>query len=210
MNSSTITQALSWRYAVKTFDPTKTITEEQLTTILEAGRLSPSSYGVEPWKFLHITNTELRKKLREAGYGQSKITDAPHLIVIASRTDATAVADELVARTAKAQGKNIEDMKGFSDMVHGAVASKGDNASTWLKSQTYIALGVMLETAALLGVDAGPMEGFDPSKVDEILGLKEKNLQSVTMLALGHRGDDMFAKLPKVRKSFDEAVETIA
>jgi nitroreductase len=209
MNNKTIIDAMNWRYAGKVFDTTKQVTEEDLHTILEAGRLSPSVYGMEPWNFIVVKNKELRKKLREASYDQSKVTDASYIIVIATRTDATNVADELVERTAKSQGKSTEDLHGFSQMVHGSVTSHGESASLWLAHQSYIPLGIMIETAALLGIDSGPMEGFDAHQVDEILQLKEKNLHATTMLALGYRGEDSYLKLPKVRRPFEEAVTVI-
>ncbi len=205
--SEAIIDAMSWRYAGKIFDTTKKISNEQLNTILEAGRLSPSAYGVESWQFIVVNNKDLREKMKEASYGQPKVTDASHIIVIAARTDGHTVIDELISRTAKTQGKTVEDLKGFSDMVHGFVDTIGTEAAkNWYKAQSYLPLGIMVEAAALLGIDSGPMEGFDAAKVDELLGLKEKNLQAVTMLALGFRGDDDYAKLPKTRKSFEEVV----
>jgi nitroreductase len=209
MNQTTILSALNWRYAGKQFDTTKTVSEEHLHTILESGRLSPSAFGVEPWQFIVVKNTATRTALRAASYDQPKVTDASYIIVIATRTDGVAVADDLIDRTARIQGKTKEDLKGLSDMVHGAVTMKGDTVISWLASQTYIALGTMIETAALLGIDSGPMEGFDANKVDKILGLKEKNLHAVTMLALGYRGDDMYATLPKVRREFNDVVTVV-
>jgi nitroreductase len=209
MNQSTILQALNWRYAGKQFDPTKIVSEEDLHTILESARLSPSSLGLEPWHFIVVKNKEARMKLRAVSYNQTKVTDASHLVVIASRIDAKTVADELIARTGAIQGKTLDELQGLSGMVYGTVTAHGANAPVWLSSQTYIPLGIMIETAALLGIDSGPMEGFDKNAVDELLGLKEKNLRSVTMLALGYRGDDAYAKLPKVRKSFEEVVTVV-
>lgn len=210
MTRETILQAMNWRYAGKIFNPNLKLTDEQLETILEAGRLSPSVFGVESWQFIVVNNPELRKKMKEVSYGQPKVTDASHIIVIASRTDGQKVMDELVERTAKTQGKTIADLKGFSDMVHGALSGKSDDAiKGWYKAQTYIPLGIMIETAALLGIDSGPMEGFDAERIDEILGLKEKNLHASTMLALGFRGEDEYSKLPKTRKSFEEIVTIV-
>lgn len=205
-----IISAMNWRYAGKIFDTMKKLTEEQLNTILEAGRLSPSAFGVESWQFIIVNNTELRQKLRVASYDQPKVTDASHLIVIAARTDGENVARELVERTAKTQGKSVEELKGLSDMVHGFLSRQTEEgAKNWLKSQSYIPLGVMIEAAALIGVDGGPMEGFNADEVDEILGLKEKNLHAATMLALGFRGDDAYAKLPKTRKAYEDVITTI-
>ncbi len=209
MGHTTILNALNWRYAGKQFDSERVVSDQDFHTILESGRLSPSALGVEPWQFIVVENKEVRKALRAASYDQPKVTDASHIIVIAARTDGTTVAEELISRTAQIQGKAKEDLKGLSDMVHGTVSMHGDSVVSWLSAQTYIALGTMIETAALLGVDSGPMEGFDATKVDEILGLKEKNLHAVTMLALGYRGNDAYATLPKVRRQFDEVVTVI-
>lgn len=202
-------KALAWRYATQTFDPEKELSDEALRTILESGRLAPSSYGIEPWKFIVITDKEVRAKLREVSYGQPKVTDASHLVVIARRTDMREnIVRELIERTALANGKSPADLDGLKQMVDGVVAMRSDEAlDSWAKAQTYIALGMMIETAALLGVDAGPMEGFAPDQVDEVLGLKAQYLSATTMLALGYRGgDDAASARPKARRSFDEAV----
>jgi nitroreductase len=205
-----IISALKKRYAVKTFDPSKKVSDSDLATILECGRLSPSSFGFEPWKFIDVANPGVRAKIRVAGYDQTKITDAPHLIVIAYRTDPDALVSELIARTAMAQGKKREDLAAFEKMAMGAMGGKqGGARETWLRSQTYIPLGIMVEAAALLGIDTCPMEGFDPEQVNAILNLKEKNLSVATMLAIGYRGNDPHVAMPKVRRSYDETIETI-
>lgn len=206
-----IKKALSWRYAVKTFDPSKKISDSDLSLILESAHMAPSSFGIEAWKFLVVSNPEIRAKIRAVSYDQTKVTDASHLIVIARRTDVREnITRELVERTAKTQGKDISELKGLEDMVTGAISYKaGDAVDAWAQAQTYIPLGMMMETSALLGIDAGPMEGFSGAEIDEILGLKEKNLATVTMLALGYRGDDEFADLPKTRRPFDEVVEFV-
>jgi len=205
-----IISALEKRYATKIFDTSKKVSDEDMKTILEAGRLSPSSFGFEPWKFIVITNPDIRTKMRAAGYDQTKLTDASHLVVVAYRTDADALVPELIARTAAAQGKKKEDLADFEKMATGAMSGKqGDARDSWLKAQTYIPLGIMTLTAALLGIDTCPMEGFDPKQINAILGLKEKNLCAATMLAVGYRGEDPYATKPKVRRSYDEVVETI-
>ncbi len=206
-----IKKALSWRYAVKTFDPSKKISDSDLSLILESAHMAPSSFGIEAWKFIVVSNPEIRAKIRAVSYDQTKVTDASHLIVVARRTDVREnIARELVERTAKTQGKDISELKGLEDMVTGAISYKaGDTVDAWAQAQTYIPLGMMIETSALLGIDTGPMEGFSGAEIDEILGLKEKNLATVTMLALGYRGDDEFADLPKTRRLFDEVVEFV-
>jgi nitroreductase len=207
-----IVKALNWRYATKIFDPNKKISDEDLHTILESARLSPSSNGIEMWKFIVVGNNETRAKLREAGFGQPKITDASHLVVIAYRTDSEENSTkERLERTSKIQNEDINKLEGLKTMLDGSIVQKVKNNSLecWIKSQTYIPLGIMIETASLLGIDNGPMEGFQSDKVDEILNLKEKNLKSVTMLALGYRGEDPASTRPKVRREFDEVVEFV-
>lgn len=207
-----IIKALNWRYAVKVFDINKKVSDEDLYTILESARLSPSSSGIEMWKFIVVKNPEIRIKLREVGDNQSKITDASHLIVFTYRTDTeTNLIKERLERTAKIQNQSLETLDGLRTTLEKGLAKhiKQQDLESWVKSQAYIPLGMMIETSALLGVDAGPMEGFDPKKVDEILGLQAKNLKSVTMLALGYRGEDPASTRPKVRREFDEVIEFI-
>lgn len=203
----TILKALQWRYAVKIFDSSKKVAEKDLNTILESGRLAPSSIGLEPWVFLVVENSEIRAKLRAVAYDQSKVTDASHLVVIAYRTDAAAMPGELIARAAEQEKVAPESLVGLRQMAEGGVSRP--NAAEWLRRQAYIPLGMMLETAALLNVDAGPMEGFDNAKVDELLGLAGKNLASTAMIGFGYRGDDPAAKRHKVRRPFAEVVQVI-
>jgi nitroreductase len=209
MNAAEVTKALQWRYGVKVFDTEKKVSDADIRTILESAQLAPSGFGIEPWKFILVNKPDVRAKLRAVGYDQSKITDASHLVVVAYRTDAQALAAELVDRTAKAHGKTHEDFIGLKQMVEGSMSAKGESAKEWARSQSYIALGMMIETAALLGVDSGPMEGFNNAQVDEILGLKEQHLASTSMIAFGYRGDDIHATYPKVRRAYDEVVEVI-
>lgn len=209
-NQKDIIDALNWRYAVKVFDPSKNLDTDLLNTILESGRLSPSSLGMEPWKFFVIENKDIRQRLFEASK-QPKVLDASHLIVITYRTDGDNLVTENLERTAKIQQKTIESLEGYKNMLEGTVSQARENGKleSWLKAQSYIPLGIMIETAALLGVDAGPMEGFNADTVDEILDLKNKNLKSTSMLALGYRGEDPAAVRPKVRREFKEVVEFI-
>lgn len=202
-----IKKALDWRYAVKEFDAKKPLEQGLFEQILEAGRLAPSSNGFEPWKFIVIESAELRAKIRAVGLDQPKITDAPKLLVLTYRTDPQKVIDEIVQRTAAAQGQPVEALDNFRDYLTGAAASESD-IERYFEKQVYISLGFMLQTAALLGVDAGPMSGFDPAKVDEILGLREQNLKSTALLALGYRAAD--PDRPKVRQSRDEMVKIVS
>jgi nitroreductase len=204
-----ILQALEWRYATKTFDSSKSVSNEDLTTILESGRLAPSSFGIEPWKFIVVENPEVRAQLRAASFDQSKVTDASHLVIIARRTDGENLAGELITRTASTQNVPESSLEMLRGMVTNATGRPPEALDGWLRSQSYIALGMMIETAALLKIDTCPMEGFDPAKVDEILGLSAKHLKSTSMLAIGYRGDDASSMRAKVRRSASEVIEFV-
>lgn len=208
-----ILSALKWRYAVKKFDPAKKIPQKDLDTLLEALRLSPSSYGLQPWKFLVIANPELKEKLRPHSYNQPQITDCSHLIVLC-RTSAVdeASVDKLINVTAEVRNQPVSDLEGYKkmmvgDLVEGPRAKITDH---WSAHQVHIALGVLLASAASMQIDACPMEGFSPSEYDEVLGLKEKGLSSVVLCALGYRsGGDVYAKAKKVRFEPKDVIEKI-
>ncbi len=207
MNEQIIT-ALKWRYAVQKFDPNMPVARQDVETILEAARLAPSSFGTEPWQFIVVDNEDIRQKLYDEASPQAKVIDAPYFVVIASRKGKKElIADERVERTAKITGAPKDTLQGLHSTVAGFVGSLSDSGfTTWAENQTYIALGMMVETAALLGIDSGPMTGFDHDKFDEILGLSQKNLRSVSAIAFGYRGDDPAAERPKVRRDSDEVI----
>ena len=158
-----------------------------------------------------VENTELREKLRAAGYGQAQITDASHFIVLASEknVDVTLV-KKYMESIASQKNIPIESLSGFSDMVNGAIAAKGEaGAREWAARQVYIALGVLLTAAALEQIDATPMEGFDSKAFDDILGLEARGLSSQVVVALGFRSEhDEAAQAPKVRYSEKEVFTT--
>lgn len=209
MKNEEILKFLNWRYAVKIFDKNKKIKDEDLETILEAGRLSPSSLGLEPWKFFVINDTKTREAIYEYSK-QPKILDASHLIVLTYKTNIDEIIKERLERTAKIQNQKIEELNTYKEFLEGATKNKTpEELDSWLKAQTYIPLGIMTQTASLLEIDNCPMEGFQNEKIDEILNLKEKNLKSVTILALGYRGEDLNSTKPKIRRELGEVVEII-
>ncbi len=160
-----IIQALNWRYATKKFDANRKVSDPDLNEILEAGRLAPSSFGLQPWKFVVITDNKLREKLKEATWSQPQVCDASHLVVLAVRTDVDAkYIRDYVKKIAEVRKVSIESLKEYENMMLGAVEGGSKNAASvieWSTRQVYIALGFMLETAALKGIDACPMEGFE-------------------------------------------------
>jgi nitroreductase len=196
-----IIDALNWRYATKAFDKDKKLSESQLMAVTEAMRLSASSFGLQPWKFIVVTDPEIRKALRAAAWDQSQITDASHLIVIAVNSRTIPLVDSYMQSIADTRGIPVEALKGFSDSIKGSLAGKTpQEIKDWSSRQLYIALGIGLVAAASESIDACPMEGFDPQKFDEILGLTKMGLESRALLALGFRSpDDKTASYKKVR-----------
>jgi nitroreductase len=186
----TPTEAMNWRYATKQFDSTKKLTDEEVTTLLDLARLSPSWYGLQPWTFILVENSETRAQLREASYGQPQVTDASHFVVFAHKTTLDeAYVDRFIQSTADAQTVTPEDLAGLKTSIMGFVGNVGANPSAWAASQTHIALGVFIAGASMMGIDTAPMGGFDSAKYDEILGLKEKELHACVVCAIGHRSD---------------------
>ena len=192
--------ALNWRYAVKKYDTTKKLTAEQLQIVKDSLRLAASSYGLEAWNFIHVTNPELRVALRAAGYDQSGITDASELFVLATRVSVDAAyADSFINDLAKSRGIEPVTLDGYKGMVQGAIARQTpEDLKNWLAHQVYVALGFALAT---LAHNATPMEGFDSNQFDEILGLKELGLHAQVIMPVGFRAaDDSYAQFPKYRK----------
>lgn len=208
----TLIDNLNWRYATKKFDSTKKITDEKLTILKEALRLSPSSYGLQPYKFLIIENKEIREKLKEKSWGQTQITDASHLLVLCSYIDINENhIDDHVSNTASARGMEVEALKGFGDFMKNTISKLDvEKKQIWNSKQAYIALGQLLSACAHLKIDATPMEGFDPAGYDEVLGLKAKNLHASLVCPIGYRSEeDANQHFAKVRKSTEALFETI-
>ncbi len=207
-----ITQTLEWRYATKQYDTTKKLSAENLSTLKESIRLAPTSYGLQPFSVIDVTNPEIREKLKAASWNQSQITDASHLFVFAVPNDITeADVDAFMSSIAQTRGVSVESLAGYAGMIKGSIGSRPpEHKAIWAAKQAYIALGFLLETAAILEVDATPMEGFDNGQYNEILGLTAKGLQAAVVCTLGYRSsEDTYAGLAKVRKSVDEMFMTI-
>jgi nitroreductase len=210
LNRDQLIGQLNWRYATKEFDTQRRISPEDWATLEDALVLTPSSAGLEPWKFIVVTDPAKRQELIGVSYGQRQIVDASHLVVFAARTNfGVRDVDAYIDRVAKTRGVSLESLAGFRDMmIGGVIQGKSDAArQEWAARQAYIALGNFLNSAALLGIDACPMEGFDPAKYNEILGLTEKGLSAVVVAAAGYRAaTDKYAGLKKVRSPKNEVV----
>lgn len=197
----TIHELLNKRFAAKAFDTTKKVSDEDLSYILEAARLSCSSANTQPWKIIVVTNPELRVKLREAGYSQSQITDASHLLVVATMKDPMVRIHKTVELIAAAAGQEKAD--GYLNMVTGWIPATPEATLAWLSRQTYLALQAMILAASERGIDSCPMEGFDPAKFNEILGLTD--CSATTLLTIGYATEPAFAK---IRVPLTDIVET--
>lgn len=209
LTPAALLERLRWRYAVKKFDPTRKIPDATWTVLEEVLRLSPSSYGLQPWRFIDIRDTALRQTLRAVSWNQPQITDASHLVVFAARRGLGAPdVERLLAAMMKERGVTRESLDGYGQMLSGFVKSGRGDHDAWSGRQTYIALGFFLESAALLGLDACPMEGLDPAKYDEILGLPAQGYSALCVATAGYRAaDDAYAQAKKVRYSKDEVIE---
>jgi len=199
-------EQLNKRYATKQFDTSKKIPAQDLATLLEAIRLSASSYGLQAYKVIVVENNEIRKQLRTVSWDQPQITDSSQLLVFAVETDADeSTVDRFVENIAKTRSMDTKDLAGYSDMMKSTFGRPNEVVQNWLTHQVYIGLGFGLVAAAEMNIDACPMEGFDSDKYDEILGLKEKNLHSVVLLTIGYRSsDDHYQQLAKVRRSKED------
>lgn len=204
-----IIEAMNWRYATNNFDKSKKLTEEQLSKLLEAIILTPSSFGLQPWKFILVNNPEVRVKLQEAGYGQSKISESSHLIVFAVEKNIDdALVDKYIKSVSDVRSLPVEALNGYADAIKGAISHKTpEQRVEWATRQVYIALGVLITAGAILGIDVAPIEGFNPKKFDEILGLDKLGLESKVVAAIGYRLEsDPSLRNKKVRFPKEEVV----
>ncbi len=202
---------LRWRYATKHFAAGKTISPETWNQLEESLLLTPSSFGLQPWKFLVITSPEMKQKLLAHSWGQKQVTDCSHFVVFAGKTTMDhQYIDEFLADTAAKRGTTVESMAGYRKMMTGYLVhdARSGQIEEWSARQCYIALGQFMLACASLRVDACPMEGFVPAEYDKILGLTERGLTATVCCAAGYRSEaDKYASLAKVRYPKEKLVE---
>ena len=203
-------EKLNWRYATKKMDPSKVVPEEKVERIIEAARLAPTSSGMQPYEIILVTNKELREKIRPVAWDQAQITDGSHLLVFAAWDNYTPERINAAFDLVNAErGVANEGWENYRQMILSAYPPRDAEVNyAHAARQAYIGLGVALTAAAFEGVDATPMEGFDPKAVDEILGLSAVGLRSVLLVPLGYRQEDgdWLVNLKKVRKPRDQFV----
>lgn len=203
-------QGLNWRYATKQFDPARKISEADWSVLEQSLILCPSSYGLQPWKAVVVVSDELKQRLPEAAWGQTQPRDCSHFVVFAARkhVDRDYVL-KFVQRTADVRGMEISSLNGLRDAILNKTAHLSDHVS-WTARQCYIGLGFLLESAALLKIDACPMEGILPNKVDEILGLSSGEYTTIVACALGYRlPTDKYASAAKVRFEAKDLIQRL-
>ncbi|MGK0272823.1 MAG: nitroreductase/dihydropteridine reductase [Cocleimonas sp.] len=201
-------EALDWRYAVKQFSDEK-ITAVELRALLNATRLSASSYGLQPYNIIVVESNTIRKQLLPFSYGQEKIADSSHLIIFAAHTQVGDVTvDRYIEKHAKITNKPSGELSNFSDHMKSALAAKTpEQKQQWAHQQAYIALGNFLTCAAMMKIDSCPMTGFDNVGYDAVLGLLEKNLTTSVICPIGRRHlNDVQALSPKVRFDYEQIV----
>jgi nitroreductase len=194
-------QALKFRHACKLFDETRTLARADRDYILEAGRLAPSSLGLEPWRFLVIDDRELRRRLRAACWNQSQITTASTVIVILALKSElmpeTGYARKMLQRLVASDSEVEEAMQIYHDIVRGDLAA-------WSVAQCHIAATEMMMAAAVIGIDSCPMGGFEPEAVAETLQIDRSKVEVALLLALGYRAQP---QPPKHRLPLAQVVE---
>ncbi len=214
MNTSTtsVLNALQWRYATKQFDSARKIDAETWNAIEESLILTPSSFGLQPWKFIVVADPAIRSELRAASWNQPQVTDASHLVVLTTRTDLTQNdIDAWINRMAEVQGCPTENFAPLAGMISGFSSSMSSDARrAWNSRQVYIALGQLMTTAAMLNIDTCPLEGIDPAAYDRALGLENSGYATVVACALGYRdAADKYASTLKARFDRSRVIEHI-
>lgn len=212
MNAQKILSALDWRYAVKRFDASKKISSNDWDVLAASLVKAPSSFGLQPWKFLVIETPEIRKQLQEVSWGQTQVTEASHFVVFTTRDHVDEkIVREYIEDMARTRGLKPEALKGLEDMIVGY--AKGKDTSEiirWTQKQAYIAMGFLLETAALIHVDAVPMEGLDPAAYDKILKLEGTGWRTVAAVGLGYRhAEDQLQFAKKVRFPTEKIIQKV-
>lgn len=203
MTPDQLLAALRWRYATKKFDPVRTIPPDVWSALEEALVLTPSSFGLQPWKFIVVSDPALRAQLVPVSWNQTQPVDASHFVVFARRDNLPeSELDRHVSRIAEVTGTPEATLAGLRSMMAGFCGRARSEGwlNSWADRQVYIALGSFMSCAATLGIDTCPMEGLDPARYDQILGLAGTGFSTLVACAAGYRApDDPYAARPKVR-----------
>ena len=206
-------ERLNWRYAAKKLDPARKVPEEKVSRILEAARLAPTSSGLQPYEILVVTNSALRERIKPVAWNQGQVTDCSHLLVFAAWDDYTPERiNSMFDLTNTVRGIKNEGWENYRQTLLAGYPPRGPEVNhEHAARQAYIGMMAAIMAATFEEVDCTPMEGFDPSAVDEILDLRQRGLRSVLMLPLGYReaDKDWLVNLKKVRRPMEQFVTRI-
>jgi nitroreductase len=213
VSTNTLSEALHWRYATKKFDPAHRIPADQWAAIEEAMLLAPSSFGLQPWRFIVVSDKGLLEKFPAISWGQTQPVECSHYVVFAYRKSlSVADVDRFVDRIAEVRGVSRESLEGYRGFMlgsHKAAVANG-TLDEWCARQVYLAIGQAMTAAALLGIDTCPMEGIEASKYDALLGLEAEGYASVCTVAFGYRSaEDKHASLAKVRYAQSDVIKHV-
>ena len=212
-NTQQLLRALEWRYATKVFDPTKIIHADVWAALERTLVLTPTSYGLQPYQFLIVQDAAKRAALLPHSWGQKQVVDCSHFVVFTARTEMKeADVVKFIERTTEVRRIPPEKLVNYRDMILGDVVNgpRGKVAHEWAARQCYIALGNLMTAAAVLGVDACPMEGLVPAEYDKVLSLHGSGYATVVACALGYRAaSDKNAGLAKVRYQTADLVRVV-
>ena len=204
-----ILSQLKWRYATKKFDVKRRLSDQKIAVLKEAFNLTATSYGLQPLKLVIVSNKVLQQSLVPFSMDQAQVADASHVLIICRESVvSTQYIKEHFKRVENVRNTPREILDPFEDFLVDSFSKKEHGmVETWMEKQAYLALGNLLTVCALEEIDSCPMEGFEPEKYDDHLGLKERGLRSVLVLPVGYRAeDDLFSKLEKVRRGVEEVV----
>jgi len=204
-------QALRWRYAVKRFDADRQIPPSHWNAIEDSLILTPSSFGLQPWRFIVITSQSIKDQLPAISWGQQQPKDCSHFVVFAGlRSMDTDYVDRFLEDVANERSLPIESLAGYRKVVLGFIERQESQIPNWAAHQLYIALGQLMTSAALLGIDTCPMEGIEPGKYDSLLGLDSTPYTTKVACALGYRHpDDTYANNAKVRFDRESMIKSM-
>lgn len=211
ITNGALLSAMQWRYAAKKFNPQKKIAESDWKTLEESLVLTPSSFGLQPWKFMVITDRQIRSQLVPMTWNQEQVVDCSHYLVLTIHKNiGIQHVDHYLRRIAEVRGLPLEKLEWYRKLmvekvVEGPLSLQ---VNQWASHQVYIALGNFMTCATLMGIDTCPIEGLECDKYDQILGLSKRGLATVVACAAGYRDEeDKYAKLPKVRFPAEELIE---
>lgn len=202
-------EALKWRYATKKFDKNRVLSEEKMEILKQAFNLTATSYGLQPIKMVIVHNKKVQAKLVECSMNQQQVASASHVLVLCIERE---INKEFIENyfnfVQKIRATPNEILSPFKDFLIDDFKNKHiDEIASWATNQAFLAMGTLLTVAATEAIDACPMEGFEPDKYDEVLGLEKLNLRSVLVLPVGYRAkDDMFSEFKKVRRPLSDVI----